>query len=101
MTAAPRRAPQTVPRVHLLRNIAVLVVASALLIVFFAPINTEAVDAYKTPRGYSVFANVSPTYLYFKCGMVWGFEGKISIMYIGQPEYRLPNNTGTWQFTCG
>ena len=79
------------PLRHLVRNLAVLVVVLSILVVFFAPVMTEAVDRYKTPRGYSVFANVSPSYYYFKCGMVWGFTGRISIDYTGQPAYRLPS----------
>ena len=100
----PKRAERTsAPPMHLRRNLtnlAILVFAGMVLIVLFAPLMSEALDQYKTPRGYSVFANVSPTYYYFKCGMVWGFQGRISISYPGEPTYRLPNNTNLWQFTC-
>jgi len=96
----PERGALT-PTAHILRNLAVLIIVSFVFLMFFAPLVTEAVDSYKTPRGYSVFANVSPSYLLFKCGMVWGFQGKISIDYAGQPAYRLPNDTNAWEFSCG
>jgi hypothetical protein len=102
LAAIPKlRQQAATPNLHFRRNLVVLIVVGFFLIMFFAPAFSEAVDSYKTPRGYSVFANVSPSYFLFKCGMIWGFEGRISIDYPGQPAYRLPNNTQGWQLSCG
>ncbi len=87
------------PRSNTRRKVIALLFVVVFLVVFFlvpfVPYDMAAYSGYQGYGSLSVTINVSPSYALFKCGMVGGGQGTISIGGY-QQSYQVPA-----EFSCG